>query len=66
MIFCVEDGDAIRGLMVYALNAAGFETEGFADGAGLFRTLERAAPQLILLDIILLGEDGISITPPST
>lgn len=61
MIFCVEDDDAIRGLMLYALNAAGFEAEGFTDGAGLFSALERTAPQLILLDIMLPGEDGLSI-----
>lgn len=61
MIFCVEDDDSIRGLMLYALNAAGFEAEGFADGTGLFEALQRTIPQLILLDIMLPGEDGISI-----
>ncbi len=61
MIFCVEDDDAIRGLMLYALNAAGFETEGFADGDGLFGALREKTPRLILLDIMLPGEDGISI-----
>ena len=61
MIFCVEDDDAIRGLMIYALNAAGFETRGFTDGAGLFAALQESQPQLILLDIMLPGEDGISI-----
>lgn len=61
MIFCVEDDDAIRGLMLYALHAAGFETEGFSDGEGLFAALETRLPRLILLDIMLPGEDGISI-----
>ena len=61
MIYCVEDDDAIRGLMLYALHAAGFETEGFADGEGLFAALETRLPRLILLDIMLPGEDGISI-----
>ncbi len=61
MIFCVEDDDAIRGLMLYALNAAGYETEGFPDGRAMFRALEKTAPQLILLDIMLPGEDGFSI-----
>lgn len=61
MIFCVEDDDGVRGLMLYALNAAGFETEGFPEGVSLFSALERAVPQLILLDIMLPGEDGISI-----
>lgn len=61
MIFCVEDDEAIRGLMIYALNAAGFEAKGFPDGAGLFDALQTEHPQLILLDIMLPGEDGISI-----
>lgn len=61
MIFCVEDDDAIRGLMLYALNAAGYETRGFSDGEGLFRELQTQRPRLILLDIMLPGEDGISI-----
>ena len=61
MIFCVEDDDAVRGLMLYALDAAGFETRGFSDGAGLFEALRTERPQLILLDIMLPGEDGISI-----
>jgi len=61
MIFCVEDDDSIRGLMLYALNAAGFKAEGFADGPSLFSALQKAKPQLILLDIMLPGEDGISI-----
>ena len=61
MIFCVEDDDAIRGLMVYALNAAGFEARGLTDGTSLFDALRTEKPQLILLDIMLPGEDGISI-----
>lgn len=61
MIFCVEDDEAIRGLMLYALNASGFEARGFTDGGELFRALETRLPRLILLDIMLPGEDGISI-----
>ena len=61
MIFCVEDDDAIRGLMMYALNAAGFEARGLTDGTSLFDALRTERPQLILLDIMLPGEDGISI-----
>lgn len=61
MIFCVEDDEAIRGLMLYALGAAGFETRGCPDGAELFAALETQRPHLILLDIMLPGEDGLSI-----
>lgn len=61
MIFCVEDDQAIRDLMIYALNSAGFETMGFEDGNALFSVLGKKKPELIMLDIMLPGEDGIEI-----
>ena len=61
MIFCVEDDAGIRNMMVYTLNASGFPAEGFSDGAELFHALESRQPQLILLDIMLPGMDGIEI-----
>ena len=61
MIYCVEDDDGIRGLMSYALTAAGFEVRGFPDSGGLFEAIRSEPPQLILLDIMLPGEDGLSI-----
>jgi two-component system alkaline phosphatase synthesis response regulator PhoP len=61
MIFCVEDDSAIRDLMIYALNAAGLEAQGLPDGDALAQALHQTRPQLILLDIMLPGEDGITI-----
>ena len=61
MIYCVEDDDSIRELMLYALRASGFEAEGFRDSVGLFDALSHAQPQLIMLDIMLPGMDGIEI-----
>ncbi len=61
MIFCVEDDSSIRELMIYALNASGFEAKGFSDGEALFDSLKAEQPELIMLDIMLPGEDGISI-----
>ncbi len=61
MIFCVEDDSGIRDLMIYALNAAGFEARGFPDGAAFLEALRTQTPDLVLLDIMLPGEDGISI-----
>ncbi len=61
MIFCVEDDSSIRDLMIYTLNSAGFEAEGFAEGETLFEALNTRTPQLIMLDIMLPGEDGITI-----
>lgn len=61
MIFCVEDDDGIRDLMIYTLNAAGFEARGMSDGAQLWEALRTDMPELILLDIMLPGEDGITL-----
>lgn len=61
MIFCVEDDGGIRELMIYALNSAGFEAKGFVDGEKFFEALKEERPQLIMLDIMLPGEDGIEI-----
>lgn len=61
MIFCVEDDNGIRDLMIYALNAAGFEAKGFSDGESFYEALSQSDPELILLDIMLPGEDGIRI-----
>lgn len=61
MIYCVEDDSGIRDLMIYTLNSAGFEAKGFCDGNHLFDTLQEEKPRLIMLDIMLPGEDGISI-----
>lgn len=60
-IFCVEDDPAIRESISYALEATGFETEGFEDGETFFNRLSNKLPDLILLDIMLPGEDGIHI-----
>lgn len=61
MILCVEDDSGIRDLMIYTLNTAGFEAKGLVCGDELFRALKEEKPQLIMLDIMLPGEDGIEI-----
>ena len=61
MIFCVEDDRGIRELVVYTLQTAGYEAVGISDGEELFHRLQMEQPELILLDIMLPGEDGISI-----
>lgn len=61
MIFCVEDDQAIRDLMIYTLQTTGFTATGFDGGEGLFAALKSQHPQLILLDIMLPGKDGITI-----
>lgn len=61
MIYCVEDDGGIRRLVVYTLQNSGFEARGFEDGGALRIALEEQLPELILLDLMLPGEDGISI-----
>ncbi len=61
MIFCVEDDDAIRELMIYTLQSAGFEARGFTGGDTFFEALQEEKPELVMLDIMLPGEDGIAI-----
>lgn len=61
MIYCVEDDLSIRELMLYTLRASGFDARGFENGEQLFDALSATLPQLILLDIMLPGMDGIAI-----
>lgn len=61
MIFCVEDDSSIRDLMIYTLNSAGFQAVGFSEGKSFWRALQEQKPELIMLDIMLPGEDGITI-----
>ena len=61
MIYCVEDERNIRELLVYTLHSTGFEAKGLENGEQLFEELGNLIPDLILLDIMLPDEDGISI-----
>ena len=61
MIYCVEDERNIRELLVYTLGTTGFEAKGLSDGKELKKALKEEIPELILLDIMLPGEDGYSI-----
>ena len=61
MIYCVEDDDSIRELVVYTLRSGGFEAKGFSDGGQLDEALRQQLPALVLLDVMLPGEDGVSI-----
>jgi len=61
IIYYVEDDQDIRELILYTLNASGFESSGFSDSASFFKELNNKKPDLIMLDIMLPGEDGLSI-----
>lgn len=61
MIWCVDDDNAIRDIEVYTLESMGYSARGFADGAAMFAALEQEKPELIVLDIMLPGDDGVEI-----
>ncbi|MEF9915924.1 MAG: response regulator transcription factor [Lachnospiraceae bacterium] len=61
MIFCVEDDSNIRELVVYTLETTGMKARGFEDGASFMKALALEMPELVLLDIMLPGDDGITL-----
>lgn len=61
MIFILEDDDSIRKLVVYALQSQGFEAEGFAEPKAFWEAMRQKTPELLLLDIMLPQEDGLSV-----
>jgi len=61
MIYYVEDDRSIRELVVYTLQNTGFDAVGFENGEKFFSALQNTKPNLILLDIMLPGEDGMKI-----
>ena len=61
LIYCVEDDDSIRELICYALKSGGYQAEGFAESGDFWRRMEENTPRLVLLDIMLPGEDGMQL-----
>ena len=61
MIYLVEDDDSIRELVVYTLNSQGLTAKGFERPSLFWKALEKEYPSLLLLDIMLPEEDGISM-----
>ncbi len=61
MIYLLEDDAAIRKLIVYTLKSGGMDAEGFAAPSLFYEALEKETPELILLDIMLPEEDGLSV-----
>ena len=60
-IYIVEDDDNIRELLIYTLQTQGMEAEGFALPSEFWKAMEKKMPNLLLLDIMLPQEDGLSI-----
>ncbi len=60
-IYCVEDDEGIRDLIIYAVKSAGFDVRGFETAAQLEEAIADAVPSMVLLDIMLPDKDGIDI-----
>ena len=61
MIYCVEDDDTLRELVIYTLETTGLKARGFAEGSAFMEALAFDTPELILLDIMLPGDDGLEL-----
>ncbi len=61
MIYLLEDDDSIRKLVIYTLQSQGYEAQGFALPSEFWQAMAKAAPELVLLDIMLPEEDGLSV-----
>ena len=61
MIWCVEDDGSIRDIEVYALQSAGLAARGFSDGSSFWEAVRRERPDLVVMDIMLPGIDGVEL-----
>ena len=61
MIWCVEDDASIRDIEVYVLTTTGCEAMGFEDGDSFWQALQSRQPELVVLDVMLPGKDGVTL-----
>lgn len=62
LIYILEDDNSVRELEAYALHGNGFEVKGFEEPKSFYNALNTQKPDLIIIDVMLPGEDGVSIT----
>ena len=61
MIYLVEDDSNIRDFVLYALNGQNMDAQGFERPSQFYAALEKQKPDLVLLDLMLPEEDGLSV-----
>lgn len=61
MIYLLEDDESIRKFVLYALESTGLQARGFSQASEFWLAVEKELPELVLLDIMLPGEDGLSV-----
>ncbi len=61
MIWCVEDDASIRDIEIYALKSAGYQAAGYEDGTSFWEAVQKEKPELVVLDVMLPGVDGITL-----
>lgn len=61
LVYCVEDDESIRELVSYALRGQGYKVEGFGESSSFYEALKKNIPDMVLMDIMIPGEDGLTI-----
>ena len=61
MIWCGEDDASIRDIEIYALKSAGYQAAGYEDGTSFWEAVQKEKPELVVLDVMLPGVDGITL-----
>ena len=61
MVWCVEDDASIRDIELYALRSAGFAVRGFEDGLAFWQALQQEQPDMVILDVMVPGMDGVEL-----